>query len=228
MKATKKTTKEKYPRTPVKDLDLSASGHESICVCHCTRDGQPHADHYVIDGEDALGPIEALEDALTFRSFYFSGKRANEEAFPVLWPDIKQDFQHEGFRGNLADAGAWLQNSLHSLARKCGHWDNLEDGIFILQSAPERKDELVAQKLLLIHAEISEGVEGYRKDLMDDKLPHRTMLEAELADAAIRIFDLAGFLGFDLGSTIVEKSAFNADRPDHTLEERRKAGGKKF
>ncbi len=40
-------------------------------------------------------------------------------------------------------------------------------------------------------------MEGERKDLMDDKLPHRKMAEVELADALIRIFDYAGAYGYD-------------------------------
>ena len=34
-------------------------------------------------------------------------------------------------------------------------------------------------------------MEGARKDLMDTHLKHRSMMEVELADAIIRIFDLA-------------------------------------
>lgn len=54
--------------------------------------------------------------------------------------------------------------------------------------------ELIA----LCHSELSEALEGHRKDLMDDKLPHRKMAEVELVDCAIRIFDICGGLGFDL------------------------------
>lgn len=87
---------------------------------------------------------------------------------------------------------------------------------------------LVAQKLCLIHSEISEAMEGHRKGLMDDKLPHRKMIEVELADAMIRIGDLAGALGLDLGGAIAEKMAFNAKRPDHQPEARKAAGGKSY
>ncbi len=46
----------------------------------------------------------------------------------------------------------------------------------------------------LIVSELSECLEGERKNLMDDKLPHRKMAEVELADAKIRILDYsAGF-----------------------------------
>jgi len=50
--------------------------------------------------------------------------------------------------------------------------------------------------LMLIVSELSEALEGHRKNLMDDKLPHRKMIEVEMADAYIRIADFAG--GFNL------------------------------
>lgn len=87
---------------------------------------------------------------------------------------------------------------------------------------------LVAQKLCLVHSEISEAMEGHRKGLSDDKLPHRSMLEVELADALIRIFDLAGALKLDIGGAVAEKMAFNARRADHKPEARAAAGGKAY
>jgi len=87
---------------------------------------------------------------------------------------------------------------------------------------------IVTQKLCLSHSEISEAMEGHRKGLMDDKLPHRSMLEVELADAVIRISDLAGALKLDLGGAIAEKLKFNATRPDHKPENRKAIGGKAY
>lgn len=86
----------------------------------------------------------------------------------------------------------------------------------------------IPEVLMLIVSEVAEGMEGHRKSLMDDKLPHRKMLEVELADACIRIFDLAGAKGYDLGGAIAEKRVFNAVRADHKLEVRNGPGGKKF
>lgn len=96
---------------------------------------------------------------------------------------------------------------------------------------PETGDRIYRNKgeqCMLIVSEISEAMEGMRKGLMDDKLPHRRMEEVELADALIRIFDLAGEEGYDLEGAYREKLAYNATRADHTHEARRAANGKKF
>lgn len=113
----------------------------------------------------------------------------------------------------------------HAASRKAGWYTDLATGRALDRNVPEM--------LCLIHSEISEAMEGYRKSkpgkvLMDDKLPNRPMAEVELADAMIRIGDLAAFLGYDLGGAIVEKMAFNANREDHKIENRLKAGGKAF
>lgn len=80
---------------------------------------------------------------------------------------------------------------------------------------------------MLIVSEIAEAKEGHRKNLFDGHLPHRSIIEVELADAVIRIADLAGAMGLDLAEAIIEKMEFNAIRPDHRIENRMKANGKK-
>ena len=84
--------------------------------------------------------------------------------------------------------------------------------------------ELIA----LCHSELSEALEGDRKNLPDDKLPHRRMVEVELADLLIRVFDICGGLGYDLEGAYREKMAYNATRADHQHEERLKPGGKAY
>lgn len=124
-----------------------------------------------------------------------------------------------------AQAGRNLQDVCHERARAGGWWTNLRtDSMF----SHEEVLAMVPEKLLLIHSEVSEACEAHRKNLKDEKLPHRDGLEVELADAVIRAFDLAGALGFDLGGAIAEKLNYNAGRKDHTLAARKAAGGKRY
>lgn len=92
----------------------------------------------------------------------------------------------------------------------------------------ERINRNRAELLMLIVSEIAEAMEGERKSLMDDKLPHRRMAEVELADALIRIFDYAGAFNYDLGNALMEKMEYNAVREDHTHAARLALNGKKF
>lgn len=113
---------------------------------------------------------------------------------------------------------------LNDYAKKCHvsnyQWWHDADG--------NRLDRNKGELLCLIHSEVSEAMEGERKGLMDDKLPHRPMAEVELVDALIRIFDYASAFGYDLQGAFDEKLAFNAVRKDHTREAREAPGGKKF
>jgi NTP pyrophosphatase (non-canonical NTP hydrolase) len=90
------------------------------------------------------------------------------------------------------------------------------------------KKRNVGEMLMLCVSELSEAMEGDRKGLQDDKLPHRKMIEVELADCMIRIFDMAEGLGLDIGGALVEKWHYNLSREDHKLEARMKVGGKKY
>lgn len=112
-----------------------------------------------------------------------------------------------------------LRDMVHRANRKW--WISVEDGVTPLK---RNKGELIA----LMHSELSEALEGERKDLHDDKLPHRKMAEVEMVDAIIRILDYCGGFDYDVGGAFTEKMAFNATREDHTHEARKIAGGKQF
>jgi hypothetical protein len=83
-----------------------------------------------------------------------------------------------------------LTRACYGASLRAGGWTDLQTG--------EMLPPNVGQKLMLVVSEIAEAMEGHRKGLQDDKLPNRPMVEVELADACIRIFDLAGRLDLDL------------------------------
>lgn len=82
-----------------------------------------------------------------------------------------------------------LQQSIHDQNVSVGWWDNSDKWTFIT-------------KLMLTVSELSEALEGDRKNLMDDHLPHRKMLEVEIADAVIRLLDIGGSQGEKVEDTI--------------------------
>jgi len=117
-------------------------------------------------------------------------------------------------------AGQILTAACHGRAWNAGWWHNLDTG--------EKLERNVPELLCLIHSEVSEALEGFRKNLMDDKLPHRKMIEVELADVVIRVFDAAGGLGLDVAGAVVEKMMYNANREDHKIENSKGENGKKI
>lgn len=143
-----------------------------------------------------------------------------------------------------------LADRVHATNVKAGWWSSMETGESTLHTRN------VPEMLMLIVSEISEALEAVRKNLMDEKLPHRPGLTVELADAVIRILDLAGSRmaierqTHDLvcrneyiegrpdvpaddychpfGTVLIEKMDFNANREDHKIENRRGPNGKRI
>ena len=113
-----------------------------------------------------------------------------------------------------------LSKRVHAANEKW--WQDIDTGAPIKRN----KGELLA----LIHSEISEALEGERKNLMDDKLPQYPMAVVEIVDAIIRELDyLNGFLpDWNIDEVFEAKMAFNATREDHKHEARKIAGGKQF
>ena len=157
-------------------------------------------------------------------------KQSHIEALNELSEEIHQ---------NNIQAGWWTDIKFDTKVKKLLTSEHMKNtGVTMDQARDILKDlgierstlktRNVGELLCLVHSEISEAMEGARKNLMDDKLPHRKMIEVELADALIRIFDIAGAYNLDLGNAISEKRYFNANRADHKLENRLKDNGKKF
>lgn len=142
---------------------------------------------------------------------------------PYYIPPSACELVEESTNNNpVKEAANLLQQVCHTASYNAGWWHDAEGN-------PTKDNPLTfSNKLMLVVSEIAEAMEGDRKDCMDDKLLHRKMAEVELADAVIRIMDLSGAYGWDIGGAIVEKMEFNKSRMDHSKESRESVGGKKY
>ena len=111
-------------------------------------------------------------------------------------------------------------NLVHKTATDAGWYQDPATG--------EPVERNVGEVIALMHSELSEALEAYRRDLMDDKLTTRPGIEVEFADCVIRIFATARAMGLDLSGAFVAKNRFNKERADHKLAARNAPGGKKF
>lgn len=69
------------------------------------------------------------------------------------------------------------------------------------------------EKIALIHSELSEALEAHRTGRgPDEHVPTCSNLEIELADAVIRIMDLAGSKMINIGFAVMAKHEFNKGR----------------
>lgn len=189
---------------------------------------------------------EELEDAVL------------KAAQQVCGNDVTIGYFHHSPMNTLTD----LQKRCHDASYAAGWWHHPESGLPYIPGDSAIGDNplswadigdatrrmithywpfVVATKIGLVHSEVSEGMEAYRRGAMDDKLAHRLGLETELADSLIRQFDIAGVMRraqrlgvveqnsfFDLNGAVTEKMAFNVVREDHKVDVRRAAGGKVF
>lgn len=117
----------------------------------------------------------------------------------------------EDFRYLVSDYGELVENTFinasindycrqaHDIAKSKGWYD---------EPVP------LNNSLLLIHAEVSEAVEALRKEDINN-------FEEELADVAIRLFDLCGYHEINLGQAVDKKMEKNRKRSY-------RHGGKKF
>lgn len=115
--------------------------------------------------------------------------------------------------------------ALNAIAEQV-HEGNKKWWIDIKTGEPLKRN--IGELLMLTTSELAEALEGDRKNLMDDKLPHRKMFDVEIVDTFIRLFDIAGALIPEFGDIFEEKMEYNKTRIDHTHEHRLTQEGKKY
>lgn len=76
---------------------------------------------------------------------------------------------------------------------------------------PENRN--FGEAIALVHSELSECLEAHRKSLPDSHLPQHKGVEVELADALIRILDMAAGFNLDVIGALKAKLIYNVNRP---------------
>ena len=132
--------------------------------------------------------------------------------------------------GGLYEVLNKLADHYYQIEKDSGWQDKLNEVLAVL---PIEHHDVVtswyrATQIALIHSEVSEMLEGLRKNTMDDHLPHRKTEEVEWADIMIRLFTFAKARGYDPASVVYEKGEYNIGRFDHSPEAREKELGKKW
>lgn len=97
----------------------------------------------------------------------------------------------------------FADNSINSLVNQC-HQTSTEHGFW--DDLPVDDVMVVLAKLMLVVTEVAECAEALRDG---DKYG----IAEELADICIRVFDLSGAIGVDLGEAITTKMDKNKNRP---------------
>lgn len=107
--------------------------------------------------------------------------------------------------------GEQIAHALHLLGEEA-HAISVEHGFW-------EEEHTILDRLCLIHSEVSEAAEEFRKGHEPTKVYYRESdgkpegIGVELADAVIRCFDLAAYHRIPLNELVVVKMEFNRSRP---------------
>lgn len=180
----------KAERDKASDTSSLLDDSPTDAVAHVTGDGC----RYAPDDPDVID-YEVLGD---------------DDGEPVSVARVDEDVADTIYGGTIGDIGRMV----NAIALTSGWWNKHEDHGF------ETTINGTAEKLLMIHSEISEAVEDMRVALTEDNLSSVRYdddgkpygFATELADIIIRTLDLAEWLGIDIENALARKITFNSRR----------------
>jgi len=104
-------------------------------------------------------------------------------------------YRHKNFIGEIAQMSSFITQWRISKGFHTPHGFDTE----------KERDQMLG-KLMLIVSEVSEASEAVRKDDMFE-------FREEIADTFIRLFDICGSVGLNIGMDIIGKMQINEERP---------------
>lgn len=110
-----------------------------------------------------------------------------------------------------------LARQINEIAKEKGFWQDMNISLGLLRgygvyagTIKATKDAFIAQKITLVHAELSEAIEAMRNNKYGTK--QRDTFENEIADAIMRLLDITAQMGIDIDSEIAWKMDYNLSR----------------
>jgi NTP pyrophosphatase (non-canonical NTP hydrolase) len=196
-------------------IDSDANAYSNLVFDVRELEGRIEDLEFAIDESDEEQPVEV---------------GAAHECLEYEWPDNDDDEidapKYEWRDGKLVDTKRQLPTTLNEYADKC-HTAALDNGWWAYHDGGpdaatfDSMAKEISDKLLMIHAEVSEATEELRDSgefcdieeswqIPPDEKP--VGFASEIADILIRTFDLAGAVGIDLDAEVNKKVEYNKTR----------------